>query len=331
MVVRDENALEYGCVGMDDLAPLAERVTCLLLGHRHTRMGIEGETDGWIFNPGSLEYVHTLDYRLPADLRGFYDITISEGAVRTEEAEPEDEPLGSSAERTEVAEADDPMPDVRYEITDGVLRSRRGAYHLTVRHVPTEKRPAHTLRVDITGCGLPEDVIAAVRRAADGGVDDALRERHPILVVRLQGAAAISRVRIPRAAIAALLREECNALHVEVMDRDLLGTAAQATLLADDSGLEQVADRARAIAADLLQARGIAHGREAEFSAVLLDLKAQLQGTAKSPSESVLERMREQLRPFVESESDIAGSAAPAKDGSIPTTIDDDTAGEDDA
>jgi hypothetical protein len=200
-----------------------------------------------------------------------------------------------------------------------------------VRHVPTEKRPAHTLRVDITGCGLPEDVIAAVRRAADGGVDDALRERHPILVVRLQGAAAISRVRIPRAAIAALLREECNALHVEVMDRDLLGTAAQATLLADDSGLEQVADRARAIAADLLQARGIAHGREAEFSAVLLDLKAQLQGTAKSPSESVLERMREQLRPFVESESDIAGSAAPAKDGSIPTTIDDDTAGEDDA
>ncbi|MBE0643472.1 MAG: metallophosphoesterase [Bacteroidetes bacterium] len=336
MVVRDENALEYGCVAMEDLAPLAEPVTCLLLGHRHTRVGLEGETDGWIFNPGSLEYVNTLDYRLPADLRGFFDMTIgTEGARRGEptarpregaEGARRDEPTARPREAVEGA-----MPEVRYAIADGVLQSWRGRYHLTVRHIPTEKRPAHTLHVDITGCGLPEDVIAAVRRAADGGVDDALRERHPILVVRLQGAAAISRVRIPRAAIAELLREECNALHVEVMDRDLLGAASPSTLLADDGGLEQVADRARAIAADLLQARGIAHGREAEFSAVLLDLKAQLQGSARSPSETVLERMREQLRPFVESESDIAENADFGEDGSMPMTSEDDSAGEDDA
>lgn len=293
MIARGEDSLEYGCVAAEDIDPLRERVTYLALGHRHTRMGVEGETDGWIFNPGSLEYVNTLDYRMAPELRGFCDVTVSEelknGGLKNGESKNDES-------------RNDESRNGGLKIKDGLLETMRGAYRMTVRHVPTEKRPAFTLRVDISGCAQPEDVTECVRRAADEQVDDALRARKPILVVRLQGTPALSRVRIPRAAITELLRTQYNALHVEVMDRDLMGSAGPAVLLADEGGLEQVADRARVIAADLLLARGIAHGREAELAAVLLDLKAQLHGVAKSPSETVLERMREQLRPFVEGE-----------------------------
>ncbi|MFA6233707.1 MAG: exonuclease SbcCD subunit D [Bacteroidota bacterium] len=301
MLARGEDALEYGCVAAEDIDPLREHVTYLALGHRHTRMGIEGETDGWIFNPGSLEYVNTLDYRMAAELRGFYDVTVGEefknGGLKNEElknGELKNEELKNGELENGVGE--------NVSVKDGLLETMRGTYRISVRHVPTEKRPAFTLRVDISGCAQPEDVTECVRRAADEQVDDALRARQPILVVRLQGTPALSRVRIPRAAITELLRTQYNALHVEVMDRDLMGSAGPAVLLADEGGLEQVADRARVIAADLFIARGIAHGREAELAAVLLDLKAQLHGVAKSPSDTVLERMREQLRPFVEGE-----------------------------
>jgi exonuclease SbcD len=284
MAARDGDALEYGCIAFDDLAPLRERVAYLALGHRHTRMGIGGETDGWIFNPGSLEYVNSLDYHQPAELRGFYDVTLGDEGAKNGLAE-------IAAQADEEARPDDP-----------VLHVTRGAYRLAVRHVPTEKRPARTLHVDVSGCAAPDEVLAAVRRSADAELDEALRARRPIVIVRLQGAPALSRVRMPRAAIAELLQREFAALHVEVMDRDLLGAAGASLLLCDEGGLEQVADRARAIVADLLRAQGIAHGREDELSAVLLDLKQQLHGSTKTPSDPVLERMREQLRPFVESE-----------------------------
>ena len=278
MAVRGGDALEYGCIAIEDLAPLGERVSYLALGHRHTRMGIAGETDGWIFNPGSLEYVNSLDYHQPAELRGFYDVLLSDNEDASVDNEEKDAP---------------------------VLNVRRDGRHIRVRHVATKKRPARTLRVDVSGCAAPDDVLEAVRREADVAVDTELRALRPILIVRLQGNPALSRVRMPRAAIAELLREQYHALHVEVMDRDLLGAAGAGVLLADEGGLEQVADRARVIAADLLRARGIAHGREAELSSTLLDLKAQLQGTAKSPSDLVLERMRELLRPFVEMEESV--------------------------
>jgi DNA repair exonuclease SbcCD nuclease subunit len=307
MVTRGDDALEYGCVAAGDLDPLRERVTYLALGHRHTRTGIEGETDGWIFNPGSLEYVNSLDYRLPAELRGFYDVTVTEesknGELRSDKLKDHVRPSPDAAIPAGIETLSEPAEVC---VKDGLLETTRGAYWMSVRHVPTEKRPAFTLRVDISGCAQPEEVTEAVRLAAEEHVDDLLRARRPILVVRLHGSAALSRVRIPRAAITEMLKTECNALHVEVMDRDLMGSVGPATLLADEGGLEQVADRARVIAADLLLQRGIAHGREAELAAVLLDLKAQLLGMAKSPAESVLERMREQLRPFVESEAEAA-------------------------
>lgn len=318
MVSPGGDALEYGCVAVEDLAPLQERVTYLALGHRHTRKGIDGETDGWYFNPGSLEYVNTLDYRLPAELRGFYDVTIED---ENEKTRPESGTEGGSIEAHN--EQPDPIEQVASgqsaEVSDdGMLLSGRGQYQMKVRHVPTDKRPAFTLRVDISGCAQPEEVAEAVRRAAAEQVGEELRARQPILVVRLQGSAAISRVRIPRAAIADLLKEESNALHVEVMDKDLQGITDASILIADEGGLEQVADRARVIAADLLRDRGIAHGREAELSAALLDLKAQLQGKAKSPSESILADMRDQLRPFVESESGGDAAAAIEDGGSEP-------------
>ncbi len=308
MAARDGDALEYGCIAFDDLAPLRERVAYLALGHRHTRMGIGGETDGWIFNPGSLEYVNSLDYHQPAELRGFYDVTLGEDGVESGFA---DDPDGKAGPST--GADTDPMPVVEFAHADELLHVRRRGRRMTVRHVPTEKRPARTLHVDVTGCAAPDDVLAAVRRAAEAELDEALRARRPIVIVRLQGAPALSRARMPRAAIAELLQKEFAALHVEVMDRDLLGVAGASLLLGDEGGLEQVADRARAIATDLLRARGIAHGREAELSAVLLDLKQQLHGSAKIPSDPVLERMREQLRPFVESE-----------DAAIPGLIADD-------
>ena len=282
---------------------------------------MEGETDGWVFNPGSLEFVNSLDYHQPADLRGFLEVEIGDaGAGET--------PAATADTETANAAGAAAMPEVRFTVTDGVLESRRGAYRLRVRHVPTDKRPAHTLRVDITGCARAEQVVDAVLRTAEAEIDAALRARGPILVVRLQGAPVLSRLRRPRAAIAEALRDVCGALHVEVLDRDLLGAASDASLLVDEGGLEQVADRARGIAADLLQARGIAPGREAELSAVLLDLKAQLQGSAKNPSEHVLERMRDALRPYVDLEED----AAVADDSDAEDDIDaadDREAGED--
>lgn len=305
MAVRGGDALEYGCIAIEDLSPLGERVSYLALGHRHTRVGIAGETDGWIFNPGSLEYVNSLDYHQPAELRGFYDALIAD----TEEVSIEGET--SSAENEE---SDAP-----------VLNVQRFGRQMSVRHVATKKRPARTLRVDVSGCAAPDEVIEAVRREADIAVEEELRALRPILIVRLLGSPALSRVRMPRAAIAELLRERCHALHVEVMDRDLLGAAGAGVLLADEGGLEQVADRARVIAADLLRARGIAHGREAELSSTLLDLKAQLRGTAKIPSDLVLERMRESLRPFVEMEE--PATAPEIKDDDIRNIAD--PAGED--
>lgn len=286
MVTQETNMPEYGCIAMEDITILRDRVTFLALGHRHTRTGLHGETDGWVFNPGSLEYVHSLDYQQPADLRGFYDVTITDD---TETSARDGEPTQAGASPGLSADGKE-------------LTVRRGEYQLAVRHVQTEKRPARTLRVDISGCGQPGEILDAVRHIAGKEIDAALRLRQPILVVRLQGEAAFSRVRLPRAGITDMLQSEFNALHVEVMDRDLLGAAHADILSADDGGLEQVADRARAIAAGLLRARGIAHGREAELSAVLLDLKAQLQGTAKHPSDTILERMRSQLRPFIERE-----------------------------
>ena len=317
MTVRGGDALEYGCIAFEDLAPLAARVSYLAIGHRHTRRGMDGETDGWVFNPGSLEYVNSLDYQQPADLRGFYDVTLTSLPPEERDAEPRGTSVAtlSADEHNPVADEHNPgtdatravaMPAVEYTIVDGVLRARRGRSELVVRHVPTDKRPAHALRVDITGCTQPEDVRAAVRQIASAEIDEQLRAHRPILIVRLQGVPEMSRVRLPRAAIAEMLREEFGALHVEVFDRDVLGTAGTATLRVDDGGLEQVADRARSIAAELLVAQGIAHGREADLSAALLDLKLQLQGTAKQPSDAVLERMRGVLHPFVEFDEDAA-------------------------
>ncbi|MBR9979188.1 MAG: metallophosphoesterase [Bacteroidetes bacterium] len=302
MVTRDAGMPEYGCIALEDLTVLRDRVTFLALGHRHTRTGLRGETDGWVFNPGSLEYVHSLDYQQPADLRGFYDVTITDSA---------EDIAGDDAIKNE-EDTTDPLAE------ENEFAVRRGTYRLTVRHVPTEKRPAHTLRVDVSGCSHPDELLDAVRHIAETEIDEALRARQPILVVRLQGEAGFSRVRLPRAGIADMLQSEFNALHVEVMDRDLLAATDATMLIGEEDGLEQVADRARVIAAELLRVRGIAHNREAELSAVLIDLKKQLQGTAKHPSDTVLERMREQLQPFVESEDSGGGTG----DSAVPEAED---------
>lgn len=320
MAVRGDDALEYGCIAMEDLNPLGAVTAYLALGHRHTRLGSEGETDGWIFNPGSLEYVNSLDYHQPPELRGYFDVTVDvpdeglpvpdeerQAGITPDQAQAGAPVVDDSNGADDTGSAPDvvPMPAVEYSITDGVLETSRGGVRLRVVHVPTDKRPARTLRVDISGCAQPDDVIEAVARVAGDEVYEALRAAAPILVVRLQGAPALSRVRIPRAAIADRLREDFDALHVEVLDRDLLGGTVAGRLLGDDDGLELLADRARAIAAELLAAQGIAHGREADLSATLLDLKAQLHGTAKNPSHTVLERMGSTLQPFVEYDSEL--------------------------
>ncbi len=272
MLQSGEQTLDYGCIAYEDIADLRERIGYLALGHRHTRVGLTGEMDGWVFNPGSLEFVNSLDYRLPPELRGFLDVTVSDA---TEEDE---------------SNAEDP------EVHTYRFRDRQ----VCVRHVETEKRPAYTLRPDITGCDSPASVIEAVRQVAETELTQERRDRHPILVSRLQGTLALSRSRLPRAAMAAMLTEDFGALHVEVMDRDVLAPSDAGTLLLDSDDLEQVADRARAVAADLLKAQGIAVGREDDLSAALIDMKSQLHGTAKSPSKEVLQGMRHQLLPFVE-------------------------------
>ncbi|MCZ7556743.1 MAG: exonuclease SbcCD subunit D [Bacteroidia bacterium] len=267
MVAKTSDALEYGCIAQEDLSPLEQIVTCLALGHRHTRVGLDGETDGWIFNPGSLEYVNPLDYRLPAELRGFYDITVSD-------------------------ELREPEP--------GCLHAVRRNRHLYVRHVPTDKRPAHTLRVDVSGASSPSDIVERLREAAASSLDEQARARRPIVVVRLVGALGLSRVLLPRDAMSELLKEDFGALHVEILMQDVLSAGDHGTLILDDAGLERVMDRARVIAAGLLRDRGIAHGREEELAAELLNVKAQLQGLAQNPGPAVLDDVRRRLLPFVE-------------------------------
>ncbi len=75
-VVRSENYLDYGYCLYDDIKEARNVVGYLALGHRHTRVGAEGEFDGWVFNPGSLEYTHPADYRQPPEMRGFFDVTL---------------------------------------------------------------------------------------------------------------------------------------------------------------------------------------------------------------------------------------------------------------
>ncbi|MCB2205268.1 DNA repair exonuclease [bacterium] len=286
MVQPGEETLEYGCVAYDDIAALQERIGYLALGHRHTRTGIDGEMDGWVYNPGSLEFVNSLDYRLPPELRGFYDVTVAD--------------TGEGPGKSDAAMADD-ISEVRLQ---------RLGYHLRVRHVPTRKRPAHTLRVDISGCDTPARVIDAVRRVAEEEVNASLREQHPILIARLQGTLALSRSRIPRSGIAAMLAEEFSAMHVEVMDRDLLGSSDVGTLLADAGDLELLTDRARAVASTLLRDQGIAVGREDALAAVLIDMKTQLQGGPAKPRPEALKSLQSQLLPFVEYEEEVSTTGA---------------------
>jgi hypothetical protein len=168
-------------------------------------------------------------------------------------------------------------------------------------------------------------VVAAVRHAATEEIDADLIARQPIVVAHLQGTLALSRSRLPRAAIAAMLRDEFGAMHVEVMDRDLLGTTEIGTMLVDGDDLEQVADRARAVAADLLRAGGIAVGRESELATTLIDMKTQLHGSAKNPSGEVLQSLRQQILPFVEFEEEEAvGTAADAAEEADAIPDDDD-------
>jgi DNA repair protein SbcD/Mre11 len=267
MITRGREDVEYGCVSMEDVQILRERVGYLALGHRHTRMGLDGETDGWVFNPGSLEYVNSLDYRLPSDLRGFYDVTVS----------------------------DSPLP----KDDSGLSTESRGRY-LRVRHIPTDKRPACTLRVDVSGLSHPSEVVEALKSEAEAHLAVKAQSRKPIVIVRLYGAPAMSRSLLPLEALAQLLREDFNALHAEIMTADLLGNVSSTSLIVDAEGMELLADRARAITADLLKSRGIAHGREHELSTALIDLKAQLQGVARTPSENILESVRSRLSPFIE-------------------------------
>jgi predicted phosphodiesterase len=290
MVSPDERTLEYGCIAYQDLAPLRERIGYLALGHRHTRVGMTGEMDGWVFNPGSLEFVNSLDYRLPPELRGFFDVTISESAGASSTGEE-----SSAGEAGDAGESRDAAGDAT-----AVRSYEHQGKQVCVRHVMTDKRPAHTLRPDISDCDKPDAVIDAVRSVAETEMSGELRARHPIVIVRLQGTLALSRSRLPRAAISRMLIEDYGALLVEVMDRDVLGTAEVGALLLDNEDLEQVADRARAVATDLLKAAGIAVGREHELSALLIDLKTQLHGSAKSPSKEVLQGLRQQLLLYVE-------------------------------
>ncbi len=266
MVLRGESELEYGCVREEQLDVLRDRVRYLALGHRHTRRGLDEEADGWVFNPGSLEFVNPLDYHLPPELRGFLDVTIGEG-------EPPEE--------------------------KGKLQRHEDVF-VHARHVPTAKRPAHTVRVALDGCTTPDAVIEQVLHVAAEQLlidNDAPR---PIIIVRLTGNPALSRSRIPRAAIAERLREQLDALHVEVLDRDLEQDVSMELLLIDERDLEHVTDRARAIAAELLRGAGMAHGREADLAATLLDVKAALDGSGRSASQAQFGRMRDMLRPFVE-------------------------------
>jgi hypothetical protein len=309
MVQPGEETLEYGCVAYDDIAPLRERIGYLALGHRHTRVGLGDEMDGWVYNPGSLEFVNTLDYRLPPALRGFLDVTVSDVPLEDEGTGKEAGDEGTSTE----------APSAQRNV-------ERMGYYLRVRHVETDKRPAYTLRPDISGCDSPAAVVDAVRRAAQE-LDAAQRARGPILIARLQGTLALSRSRLPRAAITAMLQEEFGALHVEVMDRDLLGGTDVGTLLADSEDLEQLTDRARAVAADLLRGGGIAVGRESDLATTLIDMKTQLQGGTKNPSKEVLRGLREQLLPYVEYDEEETREASADDDADEGDTDRDDGAG----
>ena len=248
MVVEREAALDYGYCLYADIAPLRERIAYLALGHRHTRTGARGEFDGWVYNPGSLEYVNPADFRQPAELRGFFDVTIDGREIRA-------------------------------------------------RHVASEKRRSVAVAVDISHCYSPDDVRSRVLEEAERAAGD-LRGAQPIVVVRLQGAYGIPRHTIPRAGIAEALRERLAAVHVEVTDEDMLQDAGASAVMIGADALGEVEDKARAVMTEIMQARGIAPGGEATFTAALLDWKSRLSSAAESPSEELLEEMRGALGRF---------------------------------
>lgn len=253
MVVKTESRLEYGYCLYDDIAPLRERIAYLALGHRHTRVGMKGEFDGWIFNPGSLEYVNPSDYRQPADLRGFFDVTITGSGIQAE-------------------------------------------------HISSLKRPSITIETDITNCRTPDALRDAVLDAADVAVSDELRAQRPIIIVRLTGAFGIARHTIPRTEITALLAERYGAVHADVLDDDLVQDAQQELLWADEGGLGEVGDKARAVMVEIMRGQGIAVGEEDTFTAALLEWKDRLAATAESPKEELLEEMRAALARFTQQE-----------------------------
>lgn len=267
MVAETESALDYGCCLFEEIAGCASRVGYLALGHRHTRTGTDDRFGGWVYNPGSLEFVNPFDYRQAEDLRGFFDVTVTDADT--------------------------------IDARDAIVRKRNG-FTIALRHVPTRKRPVRSLRVDISDCAEPDAVPArALEAIAAADSSGAAPGGGEILILRLTGSLLFPRSLIPRAEVSERAREATQALMVEIIEQDLYASDPARTLLIDADRLEQVADRARAILAALLRERGLAVGNEDDFALALMEAKTLLAGAPLQPGEDMLESLRVLLQPFV--------------------------------
>jgi DNA repair exonuclease SbcCD nuclease subunit len=277
-LVSTADEIPYGCCSAEDLAPLGDRVAYLATGHRHTRA--LGTPLPFVFNPGALEFVYPHDYRQSADLRGFLDVTITDGEV---------------AEEERAEHGGDHTVEVLH---------RFGRWNFRVRHIPTDKRPAVVLRVDISACPSPERVSDAVRAVAVDAIDETLRARGVIAVLRLQGRFAMARSLLPVESLRAMLCDEYGAVHAEVTDRDLVGATGDALLVHDGGDTAEMAQRARDIAATLLRAAGLAVGRENACATALIEAKEDFGGRARTPGSDQLDALADRLRPFVDGGGD---------------------------
>ncbi|MAT40351.1 MAG: hypothetical protein CL946_12185 [Ectothiorhodospiraceae bacterium] len=254
MVVDKEDSIGYGYCLYSEIEDLKGRISYLALGHRHTRVGTKDEFDGWVLNPGSLEFVHPYDFRQSHDLRGFYDVTLQDdGSVSAE-------------------------------------------------HIPTKKRPAVYIRVDVTDASTVAAFTEAVLQAVEDGLKNESFERSPIVVMKIEGTLGIARHLIPKAGLVQAILERHDVLHAEIVE----GTAARKTegelLLIDPTDLDNVADRARSIVKEIITSEAIAPGREQELADAIIDLKERFATDSYSLKDEHYIDIRKALHEFASEE-----------------------------
>jgi DNA repair exonuclease SbcCD nuclease subunit len=180
--MEDEVPTLGGTVMHAELRDVKEHVDYLALGHIHKRY----EAAGWIYNPGSPEAHNTREGRHDWE-HGYCSVSLS--------------PNGDEAENA-----------VKYEVD----------------HHPTKRRPYCRVEFDVTEYDSPSELETGFQehvRGEKSGIDEYCQKeeftangdpRAPIIDLRFTGTLQFSRGDFRTDELAEWLKEECDALYVQV-------------------------------------------------------------------------------------------------------------------